>query len=265
VILIQWDGYVVNASAWDDHFLDFDYIGAVWQDQKEGFRVGNGGFSLRSKKLLTLLQQPDMNVSHPEDLEICTKLRGKLEAQGIRFADEDTASRFSYEEFGWEKTTFGFHGIYNFNRVLQPGEFASILDTFPAGLLGSGSSAYLIQAFVSKNCWREAEVMMQKIEATVGAEKALGLLATIADNNIEIARAVRVVIRFQAANSDEGEKRQAISRLPVEEAFNLGLTHHRVGRLAEAQQIYRAILAKQPNHAGATHYLGVIAGKSGRG
>src|SRR5437773_4293751 len=27
VLLIQWDGYVINASAWREEFLAFDYIG----------------------------------------------------------------------------------------------------------------------------------------------------------------------------------------------------------------------------------------------
>src|SRR5262249_12537684 len=29
-LVIQWDGYVVNADAWDPAFLDCDYIGAKW-------------------------------------------------------------------------------------------------------------------------------------------------------------------------------------------------------------------------------------------
>jgi hypothetical protein len=30
VLVIQWDGYVVNADLWDDDFLRYDYIGAPW-------------------------------------------------------------------------------------------------------------------------------------------------------------------------------------------------------------------------------------------
>ncbi|MGH8801180.1 MAG: DUF5672 family protein, partial [Casimicrobiaceae bacterium] len=30
VLLVQWDGYVVNADAFDEAFLDTDYIGAKW-------------------------------------------------------------------------------------------------------------------------------------------------------------------------------------------------------------------------------------------
>ena len=29
-LLIQWDGHAVNAAAWTDEFLAYDYIGAPW-------------------------------------------------------------------------------------------------------------------------------------------------------------------------------------------------------------------------------------------
>ncbi|MGD0140039.1 MAG: tetratricopeptide repeat protein [Tepidisphaeraceae bacterium] len=38
-----------------------------------------------------------------------------------------------------------------------------------------------------------------------------------------------------------------------------GMSHHRAGRLAEADRIYRQILAQQPNHADALHLLGTLA------
>jgi hypothetical protein len=45
-LLIQEDGYVLDYQAWSDEFLEYDYIGAPWYDNV----VGNGGFSLRSKR-----------------------------------------------------------------------------------------------------------------------------------------------------------------------------------------------------------------------
>jgi tetratricopeptide (TPR) repeat protein len=41
--------------------------------------------------------------------------------------------------------------------------------------------------------------------------------------------------------------------------FQQALTLHQVGRLAEAEALYRKILAAYPRHADATHYLGMIA------
>jgi len=54
VLLTQHDSWVLDYSAWEDYFLTYDYIGASWLYQ-HGRNVGNGGFSLRSKKLQTIL------------------------------------------------------------------------------------------------------------------------------------------------------------------------------------------------------------------
>ena len=48
------------------------------------------------------------------------------------------------------------------------------------------------------------------------------------------------------------------------EAFAIALQHHRAGRLAEAEAIYRQLLAVEPRHAQALHLLGVIAHQVGR-
>jgi len=54
-LVTQWDGYVINAEAWTEEFLDYDYIGARWigdvvkaAGSPPEYNVGNGGFSLRS-------------------------------------------------------------------------------------------------------------------------------------------------------------------------------------------------------------------------
>jgi len=41
----------------------------------------------------------------------------------------------------------------------------------------------------------------------------------------------------------------------------VALDHHRAGRLAQAEAIYRQILAQVPDHAGALHMLGVLTGE----
>ncbi|HUA55744.1 MAG TPA: tetratricopeptide repeat-containing glycosyltransferase family protein [Candidatus Sulfotelmatobacter sp.] len=44
-----------------------------------------------------------------------------------------------------------------------------------------------------------------------------------------------------------------------DEALGMALDHHRAGRLAAAEAIYRQILAAQPNHVGALNFLGMLA------
>ena len=50
----------------------------------------------------------------------------------------------------------------------------------------------------------------------------------------------------------------------ISEAFSIAIQHHQAGRLQAAEQIYRQILAVDPNHADALHLLGVIASQVGR-
>jgi predicted O-linked N-acetylglucosamine transferase (SPINDLY family) len=50
----------------------------------------------------------------------------------------------------------------------------------------------------------------------------------------------------------------------IQEAFNLALKLHQAGKLAEAEAMYRQILAFQPEHADSLHLIGVIAFQSGR-
>jgi hypothetical protein len=55
VLVIQWDSFVIHPEQWTDEFLAYDYIGAVWPHHPQS-PVGNGGFSLRSLKLLQAIK-----------------------------------------------------------------------------------------------------------------------------------------------------------------------------------------------------------------
>jgi len=52
--------------------------------------------------------------------------------------------------------------------------------------------------------------------------------------------------------------------MTIPQALQLAVQHHQAGRLAEAELLYRQILAAQPNHADALHLLGVMAQQVGR-
>ncbi len=124
VLIVQYDGFILNPKAWTEEYLRYDYIGAPWWYGDE-FNVGNGGFSLRSKKLLEILQK-DKNIvlqSHHEDHQI-SRIYGKyLRSRGIKFAPENLARKFSIEgnrhnksrlaKYGdvWDGE-FGFHGFH---------------------------------------------------------------------------------------------------------------------------------------------------------
>jgi hypothetical protein len=119
LLIVQWDGFILNPSSWQSAFLDHDYIGACWPQFKTGGQVGNGGFSLRSRRLLDACLDPDFKVSHPEDVAICRKNRTLLiDRYGIRFADPALAAEFSYERSKPTHRSFGFHGVFNMPEAI---------------------------------------------------------------------------------------------------------------------------------------------------
>ena len=110
-LVVQWDGHIVNPARWNPQFLDHDYIGASWPQFTDGHDVGNGGFSLRSRRLLEACQSPQFAPSHPEDVAIARHNRSWLETQGLRFAPCELANLFSAERTSSLETAFGFHGV----------------------------------------------------------------------------------------------------------------------------------------------------------
>ncbi len=50
----------------------------------------------------------------------------------------------------------------------------------------------------------------------------------------------------------------------VDQLIQVAVEHHQAGRLADAEAIYRQILAQVPDHPDALHLLGVLAGQTGR-
>lgn len=111
-LIVHHDGFVVNASAWRDEFLDYDYIGSPWPLPKDEVRyrdangnvvrVGNG-VSLRSKKLMDYPMNTGMawekteSGDYNEDCFLCCKNKLYLEENGIKFAPLNLAVYFGRE------------------------------------------------------------------------------------------------------------------------------------------------------------------------
>lgn len=114
VLVIQHDGYVLNGDCWKDEFYEYDYIGAPWI-YEHNRNIGNGGFSLRSKRLCHILSADLLiNVTHPEDQSIGILYRNYLEQHyAIKFPSEELADCFSFELKTPISKTFGFHGRFH--------------------------------------------------------------------------------------------------------------------------------------------------------
>lgn len=134
VLLIQYDGYVMDSSLWTNEFYDYDYIGGVcsWPDEDD--KGGNGGVSFRSKKLLEKASEIiPLEHCHPEDVSLSGKIKGmyatgiyaygyreELEKLGFKFATNQVQKCFSYED-GYYRNTFAHHkgNIENIFNIMK--------------------------------------------------------------------------------------------------------------------------------------------------
>jgi hypothetical protein len=142
-LLVQPDGFVTNPFMWSDEFLHYDYVAAPWDKllsqrglwmcgmlnmdlEAVPIIIGNGGFSLRSKKFLKESSKLNFNIDLPEDAFLCIKSRKTLLDRGIKFAPLSVAKRFSLEspiDLNEKNVTldahFGFHGTHEFKKPLM--------------------------------------------------------------------------------------------------------------------------------------------------
>jgi hypothetical protein len=163
VLIIQWDSFITHPNLWRDEFLDYDYIGPVWPHHPET-PVGNGGFSLRSAKLLQAIKNPGFIKRHPEDYCICADNKDFLEKEcDIRFAPSEIAEQFAVERSEWHDA-FGFHGFFNFDQVLSDQELTLFLEMLPCNYLSGVDTYDLIDGLRAKKRFDLAKLLITKLE-----------------------------------------------------------------------------------------------------
>ena len=127
MLIVQRDGWILNPNSWRLKWFDLDYIGAVFNQED---KVGNGGFSFRSKRLMKSVSDKcpawdgtldDANrvqkeVGLYEDGVISMSLRRQLENEGFVYGTLYDAGRFSQggnENLNYyDPYPFGFHGSW---------------------------------------------------------------------------------------------------------------------------------------------------------
>jgi hypothetical protein len=119
-LLFQDDGFPLNVEFWDNEFLNYDYVGAplplgstILHNENE--RIGGGGFTLRSKKLLDLMTTwTDYEGKENEDTYICHVKRNSLINNGLKICPHTIARKFviqnAIDKDHTIYNTFGFHG-----------------------------------------------------------------------------------------------------------------------------------------------------------
>ena len=131
VLKIDYDGLITNPNKWSDEFMEYDYIGAPWPLPNDTFsyrdinnniqRVGNGGFTFRSKKMMKLASELDIpwqsfHGYFNDDGFMAVNNRHIYESNGCKIAPIEVAAKFSHEAVIPEIygiTAFGFHGKHS--------------------------------------------------------------------------------------------------------------------------------------------------------
>ncbi len=279
VLLVQWDGYIINPQSWRPEFLDYDYIGAPWGWYQDNHRVGNGGFSLRSRLLLDALRDEDIVALEPEDEAIGRRYRPLLEAKyGIRFAPEEIAEAFSYETVSPKGDPFGFHGLFHMWSVLPQQELQGFIAALANSSVASRQYFQLCKNYVELGCLEEAAVMLKRrMQVVPDDSESRELLAALSSPQAGVPPALAMLGRNDPCPCGSGKKyneccgeiresQSAAAPPPAGQiAFHLhnAMAHHHAGRLAEAEAGYRLVLEHKPKNATALQYLGVLSRQRG--
>jgi hypothetical protein len=179
VLIVQWDGYVINPGAWYPSFREYDYIGARWPHHTDGMSVGNGGFSLRSRKLLAALNDPRFTVdaTTSEDVLICRTFRPALEREfGVRFAPEGVADQFSYENISPNQPTFGFHGMGNMWRHVEDAEMIKLVGLLAPYVCRTPHYVCLMVTYFLLRKFSPLTALYSKLRALGGTDEILQLI-----------------------------------------------------------------------------------------
>lgn len=161
-LCVQWDGFAINGDAWDPDFLQYDYIGAPWPHFRDGHNVGNGGFSLRSRKLMRACKDLPFDGSAAEDVVIARQCRPQLEQLGLRFAPEAVASKFAFERAKSSGSEFGFHGAFNLVRQLPPAQTLDMFRSLEPGVLAPREHLELVRWALAHRQYRLALTLLSR-------------------------------------------------------------------------------------------------------
>jgi hypothetical protein len=175
IIIIHYDGFILNGTEFSPTYFHYDYIGAPWISDSEHM-VGNGGFSWRSKKICDAIKElcHDGEVIEAEDIFICKTKRKELEKKyNCFFPSGDIALHFSYENSPPRFQTFGFHGAFHL-PILYRNTIEWLMEHLPDRLL--------VESDVTSRVFRH-HVSLVSDEATYLYDKQLSLRGKQATKN----------------------------------------------------------------------------------
>ena len=183
-LLTRWDGFITQPQAWNDEFLVYDYVGAVWPDEPEETAVGDGGFSLRSRRFLAAGMDVRITQTHPEDEVLCRRQRHFVEqAHGVIFAPPALARRFAVGEpgvsgaLGLTAASLGFRGAHHLPDVLPEAELNRWFDELPATFFAGPEATRLLRALLAGRMPAAAAKLLARRKTAGGGDAELPLLS----------------------------------------------------------------------------------------
>ncbi len=209
-LIVQWDGYVVDPSAWRPAFREYDYIGAKWPHVTDGMAVGNGGFSLCSQRFMRAMTEArfPLDEAVASDWLVCRTYRPALERDfGVRFAPVEVADGFSYETGKPTQPTFGFHGMGHIVRHTGDGEMLEVIKAVDPYVLPTAHCVFLLMTCAElerhvplRALYRRmkdhlgGELMFERLKAIAGDDRIALRLAALGESLLATPDAARVVV-----------------------------------------------------------------------
>src|SRR5581483_11878539 len=203
----------------------------------------------RSRRLLDALRDPRVTLAEAEDVTIGRVFRPLLEREhGVRFASEAEADRFAFEAAYPIGKPFGFHGLFNFVRVVPQAELASLVVQLPDAIARSPQAAQLLRNCMALGYWDAAVALAtRRLAAQPDDAQAQALLARAREN----AARGPAVGRNDPCPCGSGKRYKHCHGALVEPPpaprdpaalVKGGMAAHRRGELDLARQAYEAAL-----------------------
>jgi hypothetical protein len=194
VLVVQWDGYVVDPDAWLADFLHYDYIGARWPWHSDGFNVGNGGFSLRSRRLLEACADPRLPVE-PGVGRGSRRLPPVSKSAGDRvrraFRPRGRRGSLLARARAARGRTFGFHGLFNLWRWEPDEALVALAARIHADVLNGTEYAELLGECFSRKRLEPARALYARLRETRSPAEVEAHLAGLIRETSFIAAMVR--------------------------------------------------------------------------
>ena len=160
------------------------------------------------------------------------------------------ADRFAFEAAYPVGKPFGFHGLFNFCRVVPPDELTALAERFSNPIAQSPQLAQLIRNCIALGQWQPAIALARRRLAATPQDAEAERLLQQAE---KAARTTPAAGRNDPCPCGSGKRFKhchgslAAAPLSADDLTQRGLSAHRRGEIDAAEHEYRTALAQSPD------------------